>query len=581
MTHALFATARLGTPARSIGASFGLDWIELLGPEHERLNERREVGVRGFADVGFVDRHLAPTGDLEAFRFAPVDDRLLAGRTRRVVVAVEKREHDPEPVGVELRPDGLGTDAREEPLGNRDEDAGAVARQPIGRDRTPVLDAGETGEGEVDDGAGGLSGFRRDEADSAGIEFGLSPVGSCDHSVLARGKDLLALGDGAVARPMIATGLVNSPSGSAGSSPLVAVLGAGQLGRMLGEAGRQLGIEFRFLDPSPDATARAFGPLVVGELGDQARIEEVARGATVVTYEWEGVPADGARSAAALAPVRPDPRALDVAQDRLTEKTTFRELGIGVPQFSAVDERADLDRAVDEIGLPAVLKTRRGGYDGKGQHVLRSETDVDAGWDSLGGVPLILEQLIPFERELSVLAVRGLDGDTRCYPLVENVHRGGILRVSRAPAPALTPDLQTAGESIATKLLDRLGYVGVLAVELFDHGGELLANEIAPRVHNSGHWTIEGAETSQFENHLRAVLGWPLGSTEVTGHSVMVNCIGSMPDPERVAAIDAAALHDYEKEPRAGRKLGHITSVAATSEERDVLADQLKAVVEG
>jgi 5-(carboxyamino)imidazole ribonucleotide synthase len=349
---------------------------------------------------------------------------------------------------------------------------------------------------------------------------------------------------------------------------------------MLGEAGRPLGIEFRFLDPSPDATARAFGPLVVGELGDTARIQEVARGATVVTYEWEGVPAAGARSAAALAPVRPDPRALDVAQDRLIEKTTFRQLGIGVPEFAAVDERADLDRAIDKIGLPAVLKTRRGGYDGKGQHVIRAPGDIADSWNSLGGVPLILEQLIPFQRELSVLSARGLDGDTRSYPLVENVHRGGILRVSRAPAPDLTPELQSAGESIATKLLDHLGYVGVLAVELFEHEGELLANEIAPRVHNSGHWTIEGAETSQFENHLRAVLGWPLGSTEPVGHSVMVNCIGTMPDARNVSVINGVALHDYEKEPRAGRKLGHVTAVAATPEERDVRVDELMAAVE-
>lgn len=364
-------------------------------------------------------------------------------------------------------------------------------------------------------------------------------------------------------------------------SLLVAVLGGGQLGRMLGEAGAPLGIELRFLDPSPDATARAFGPLVVGELGDVARIREVAEGATVVTYEWEGVPADGARAAEKLAPVRPDPRALDVAQDRLNEKETFRRLGIGMAEFAAVDDRAGLDAAVDRIGRPAVLKTRRGGYDGKGQAVIRDAQDVQIAWDALGDAgALILEALVPFARELSVLAVRGLDGDTRCYPLIENEHREGILRVSRAPAPSLTPELQAAGESIATRLLDELGYVGVLAVELFEHDGELLANELAPRVHNSGHWSIEGAETSQFENHLRAVLGWPLGSTEVTGHSVMVNCIGTMPDPAQVAAIDGAHLHDYEKHPRPGRKLGHITAVAGTPEQRDALERAITAVVD-
>jgi 5-(carboxyamino)imidazole ribonucleotide synthase len=361
-------------------------------------------------------------------------------------------------------------------------------------------------------------------------------------------------------------------------APVLAVLGGGQLGRMLGEAGRPLGIEFRFLDPSPDATARAFGSLVVGELGDVERIAEVATGATVVTYEWEGVPADGARSATELAPVRPDPIALDVAQDRLAEKTTCTRLGIDVVTFAPVDDRAGLDDAVAQVGIPAVLKTRRGGYDGKGQFVLRKESDADAAWSALGGVPLILEDWIDHERELSVLAARGLDGETRFYPLVENVHAEGILRVSRAPAPNVTADLQRTGEEIATRLLDELGYVGVLAVELFDHGGQLLANEIAPRVHNSGHWTIEGAATSQFENHLRAVLGEPLGSTEPTGHSVMVNCIGSLPEPAAVARVAGAHLHDYEKAPRAGRKVGHITAVVETPERRDDLVEELSAI---
>jgi len=350
-------------------------------------------------------------------------------------------------------------------------------------------------------------------------------------------------------------------------SPIVSVLGGGQLGRMLALAGIPLGLEFRFLDPSADATAGALGSLVVGDLGDRDALAEIARGATVVTYEWEGVPADGARAAAALAPVRPDPRALDVAQDRLDEKQTFERLGIDRARFQPVDDRSGLDEAVRATGLPAILKTRRGGYDGKGQRRLDQAADVAAvdGWDD----PSIVEAVVLFDRELSVLAVRGLDGDTRCYPLVENEHRGGILRVSRAPAPELTADLQAAGEAIAAKLLDDLDYVGVLAVELFEHDGKLLANEIAPRVHNSGHWTIEGADTSQFENHLRAVLGWPLGSTAPRGHSAMVNCIGTMPERDAVLRIPGAHLHDYEKSPRAGRKLGHITVTAGTAEERD------------
>ncbi len=400
------------------------------------------------------------------------------------------------------------------------------------------------------------------------------PVECCTASFARSGLGVcpgVGLGDGAVAPIMIATTSVDTP--------LVSVLGGGQLGRMLALAGHPLGIEFRFLDPSPQATAGTLAPLVVGELGDTARIDELAEGATVVTYEWEGVPAAGARAAAAHAPVRPDPRALDVAQDRLIEKQTFERLGIGVAPFAAVDDRAELERAIEKIGFPAILKTRRGGYDGKGQHPIDGAADLDAAWAALAGVPLILEGRISFTRELSVLAVRGLDGDTRCYPLVQNEHADGILRVSTAPAPGLTPELQRDGEAIAARLLDDLDYVGVIAVELFEHDGELLANELAPRVHNSGHWTIEGAETSQFENHLRAILGMPLGSTEVRGYSAMVNCIGEMPQEAAVKSVAGATLHDYEKAPRAGRKLGHINVVADTADERDERLLAVKGIV--
>ena len=352
------------------------------------------------------------------------------------------------------------------------------------------------------------------------------------------------------------------------SGALVAVLGGGQLGRMLGLAGIPLGLRFRFLDPVAGAPAAAVGDLVVGALGDESSLAEVASGATVVTYEWEGVPADAARSLAERYPVRPGARSLEVAQDRLTEKETFRRLGIATPAFAPVATRAELDHAVDAVGgLPAVLKTRRGGYDGKGQRVLRAAADIDAGWAALGDDPLILESLVPFDRELSVLAVRGIDGAVACWPLVENVHEEGILRVSRAPAPGLDPALQLRGEDLAVRLLHDLDHVGVLAVELFEVGGELLANEIAPRVHNSGHWTIEGAETSQFENHLRAILGHPLGSTAARGPSAMVNCIGEMPDRDAVLAVPGAHLHDYGKTPRPGRKLGHVTITAPDDDE--------------
>jgi 5-(carboxyamino)imidazole ribonucleotide synthase len=359
------------------------------------------------------------------------------------------------------------------------------------------------------------------------------------------------------------------PDGAADpTGPLVAVLGGGQLGRMLALAGIPLGLRFRFLDPSPDATAGTLGLLVVGALGDETGLSQVSEGATVVTYEWEGVPAEGARFVAAAGrPVLPPVVALDVAQDRLAEKQLCRRLGLGTPEFAAVDDRADLERAVKELGVPAVLKTRRGGYDGKGQVLLREPDDVDRAWSEIGGAPLILEAHVSFDRELSALAVRGRDGATACWPLVENHHRDGILRRSIAPAPGLTATLQEAGGHIAKRLLDELDYVGVLAVELFEVGGDLLVNELAPRVHNSGHWTIEGAVTSQFENHLRAILGWSLGSADPVGMSTMVNCIGALPDPRAVLAIPGAHFHDYGKTPRPGRKVGHITITAADADE--------------
>ncbi|HEV2309370.1 MAG TPA: 5-(carboxyamino)imidazole ribonucleotide synthase, partial [Acidimicrobiia bacterium] len=316
--------------------------------------------------------------------------------------------------------------------------------------------------------------------------------------------------------------------------PLVGVLGGGQLGRMLGLAGIPLGLEFRFLDPAAAAPGAAVGSLRVASLGDEAAAAALADGCDVVTYEWEGVPVATARAAGTRAPVRPGLEPLGVAQDRLAEKTRLAHLDVAVAPFALVDDAAALPGAVERIGLPAVLKTRRGGYDGKGQRVLRSGDDLAGAFDALGGGPLLLEGLVAFERELSIVAVRGLDGETACYPLVETEHEEGILRVVRAPAPRVTAARQADAEAIARRLLDDLEYVGVLAVELFERDGELLANELAPRVHNSGHWTIEGADTSQFENHLRAVLGWPLGSTAARGHSAMVNAIGSLPDAAAV-----------------------------------------------
>jgi 5-(carboxyamino)imidazole ribonucleotide synthase len=331
---------------------------------------------------------------------------------------------------------------------------------------------------------------------------------------------------------------------------------------MLGLAGIESGLTFRFLDPSAEAPAAVVGTLITGALDSTAALDEVARGADVVTYEWEGVPADSARHLAETRRVAPGIRALEVSQDRLDEKTLFRILGIPTAGFAPVASRDELDRAVAKLGLPAVLKTRRGGYDGKGQSVLSAEADVAAAWDLLGGVPLILESFVAFRRELSIVAARAADGTTACWPVVENEHRGGILRVTRSPAPGWTPALQDAAEQHATAVLAALDFVGVGCIELFETDDALLANELAPRVHNSGHWTIEGARTSQFENHLRAILGLPLGSTDAIGASAMVNCLGVMPDPAAVLAIEGAHLHDYGKAPRPGRKLGHVTLTA-------------------
>ncbi|MBK9710440.1 MAG: 5-(carboxyamino)imidazole ribonucleotide synthase [Kouleothrix sp.] len=360
---------------------------------------------------------------------------------------------------------------------------------------------------------------------------------------------------------------------------LVGILGAGQLGRMLALAGYPLGLRFRLLDPAPDAPAGHMAEQVAAGYDDAAALARFAEGLHAITYEFENVPVAAARQLERRAPVYPPPLALELAQDRLAEKRFFRDLGVGTPPFAQVDSRDDLAAALARIGLPAVLKTRRLGYDGKGQLVLRSRADVEPAWAALGGAPLILEGFVPFERELSILAARGRDGRTACYPLIENHHRDGMLRLSLAPAPGLTPALQAAAERIVTLALDALGYVGVLAIELFQIGGlgtwdggladqppspkpqapSLMVNEMAPRVHNSGHWTIEGAETSQFEQHLRAILGLPLGSAAPRGCSAMVNLIGALPEPAAVLAVPGAHLHLYGKAPRAGRKLGHIT----------------------
>jgi 5-(carboxyamino)imidazole ribonucleotide synthase len=341
----------------------------------------------------------------------------------------------------------------------------------------------------------------------------------------------------------------------------IGILGGGQLARMLALAGAPLGLRFRVVDTSADACAGQVAPLVQADWTDLDALAAFAQGIDVATFDFENVPAETAQWLAARVPVFPAPRALAVAQDRLAEKRLFAELGMGTPAFAAVDTRGDLDAAIARIGVPAVLKTRRLGYDGKGQFRLRAAADADAAWAALGGVPLILEQFVPFDYECSVIAVRGRDGDFRTWPLTRNWHADGILSASLAPAPG-DPAVARTAFAQARALADALDYVGVFALELFVHGERLLANEMAPRVHNSGHWTIEGAHTSQFENHLRAVLGMPLGSTAARGASAMLNWVGDLPARDPVLAEPLGHWHDYGKTPRAARKVGHATFAA-------------------
>ena len=351
---------------------------------------------------------------------------------------------------------------------------------------------------------------------------------------------------------------------------LVGILGGGQLGQMLAQAGARIGVRCRFLDPDPDACAGSAGELITGSFDDERALTRFASGCDAVTFEFENVPAAAVRHVARILGdhcVRPGPACLEVAQDRVSEKQFFARAGLETPAWFAVDSAAQLRDAVaggGPVGVPCVLKTRRGGYDGKGQAVLRSADDTERAWAAIGGHPAIVERLVPFTRELSVIAVRGVDGTGGAfdhYPLVENTHERGILRVSRAPAPSVDARVEREAVAHVRTLMETMNYVGVLAVELFEVNGVLLANEMAPRVHNSGHWTIEGAHTSQFENHLRAVCGLPLGPCDARGPSAMVNFIGGVPRESDITSIPGAHAHLYGKAGRAGRKVGHATLV--------------------
>ncbi|UYV13819.1 MAG: 5-(carboxyamino)imidazole ribonucleotide synthase [Phycisphaera sp.] len=336
------------------------------------------------------------------------------------------------------------------------------------------------------------------------------------------------------------------------------VLGGGQLARMLALAAAPLGVRVRAYDPSPDACAGDVCELVVGRYDDHATLREFADGLDTMTYEFENVPTGAADLLASLAPVRPGTESLRLSQDRVLEKRALTDAGFEVAPWRQIDTEDDLHGSILAIGAPAILKTRRGGYDGKGQAIIAENADAARAWASIEGRPAILESMLKFNRELSLVAARGLDGSMAFYPLVENEHRQGILRVTIAPAPGVDAGLQRQAEAMAERLMSSLDHVGMLTIEFFEIQGQLIANEFAPRVHNSGHWTIDGAQTSQFENHIRAVLGMPLGPTTVRTPTVMLNCVGAMPDPAGLLAEPSAKLHDYRKPARPGRKVGHV-----------------------
>ena len=345
----------------------------------------------------------------------------------------------------------------------------------------------------------------------------------------------------------------------------IGVVGAGQLGRMLALAGYRLGLKFLFLDKSADAPGGQIGDIILGEFSDPAKVGELASKVDLITYDVENVPVEALAQIPADKPFLPPKAALAAGQDRLAEKTLFNELKIPTTRFRAIQTMEELEEAIHAIGYPAVLKTRRLGYDGRGQRVIRSPAELGSAFNALSGVPLILEEFIAFEREVSIIGVRNLKGELAFYPLAENHHRDGILRLSVAPYP--DKKLQTQAQKCAKKVMEHFDYAGVFTIEFFVKKGKLIANETAPRVHNSGHWTIEGAVTGQFENHMRAILGLPLGETWAIGYSAMINFIGSMPTREEVLAIPGAHYHDYGKEPRPGRKLGHATLVCQTRKE--------------
>ncbi|MEO7207257.1 MAG: 5-(carboxyamino)imidazole ribonucleotide synthase [Steroidobacteraceae bacterium] len=357
----------------------------------------------------------------------------------------------------------------------------------------------------------------------------------------------------------------------------VGIVGAGQLGRMLALSGYPIGVRCLFLDRSADTPGAQVAPSLIGDLEDATLLADLASRSDVVTFDWENISGSALKPLEKITRVRPPRAALEVSQDRLAEKALFSRLKIPVAAHCAIDSRDELIRATQKIGLPGILKTRHLGYDGKGQCVLRAAADVDQAWATSGAAGLIYEKFQDFSREVSLVAVRSARGQIVFYPLSCNTHGGGILRHSIAPF--VNARLQRSARLYMKRVMGVLDYIGVLTIEFFVVRGSLIANEMAPRVHNSGHWTIEGCVTSQFENHLRAVCDMPLGSTRALGHTAMINFLGLMPDRERLLVIDGLAYHDYGKTPRPGRKLGHCTILKRLRKDRDIaLADTLKSI---
>jgi 5-(carboxyamino)imidazole ribonucleotide synthase len=355
----------------------------------------------------------------------------------------------------------------------------------------------------------------------------------------------------------------------------VGIVGAGQLGRMLALAGYPLGLDFLCLDPAREAPAGRVAPLLHGSFSDARLLARLARRCEVITFDWENVPVTSLRRLARAhrARICPPVAALAAGQDRLSEKRLFERLAIPTTRWRAVGTQAELARALATIGLPGVLKTRRLGYDGKGQALIRSAADAERAFRALGGVPLLYEEWVAFDCEVSIIGARSVGGEVAVYPLCGNVHGEGILRLTRAPFGREAWQREAA--RYLRRVLTHFRYNGILTIEFFVRAGRLIANEMAPRVHNSGHWTIEGAVTSQFENHLRAILDLPLGATDARGYSAMINLIGTLPPRATLLAQPGLHLHDYGKQPRPGRKVGHCTLVEPSAAARDARTRRL------